>query len=79
MDFTTLAFALCARMAIDGSQDAVELGKMVVGQCEIEYSISDSHATARIYDHEVSVAIVDNGAFVAVDDQVKFIPKLSKA
>ena len=80
MDFTTLAFALCARMAMDGGQDLVELGKIVVGECEVRYLIGESHGeTAWLYDHEISVAVVDNGAFVAVDDQVKFIPKMTKA
>jgi hypothetical protein len=80
MDFTVLAFALCARMSVIGSQDVVDLGKLVAGECEVKYSFGESHGdTVQLYGHEVSVAVVDNGAFVAVDDQVSFIPKLTKA
>ena len=80
MEFTTLAFALCAMMATEGGDDVVDLGKIVAGECEVRYSISESHGqTAWLYGHEVSVAIIDNGAFVAVDDEVKFIPKFTKA
>jgi hypothetical protein len=78
--FTLLTFALCARMVIGMGQDLVELGKVVDGACDTRYLFGDSDGdTVSIYDHDIGVMLLDDGAIVTIDGVDKFVPKLSPA